>query len=108
MIFFFASSRGMRSIKTTGTSPYQQWCGLILVLALVSCCVGVASPFGTIVGTVTDPTGALPCPRLQSLSPIRNPRKSNHSDQWLPAIIPHLDSYEFAFSPGATDGLLAT
>lgn len=61
MIFFFSSNRGMRSKKTTGTSPYQQWCGRALVLALVSCCVGVAfsqQPHGIIVGTVTDPTGA--------------------------------------------------
>ena len=61
MILFFASSRGMRSKKTTGTSPYQQWCGLALVLTLVSCCVGVTfaqQPYGIIVGTVADPMGA--------------------------------------------------
>jgi hypothetical protein len=62
MIFFFASSLGMRSKKTAGTSAYQQCCARVLVLALVSCCVGVAfsqQPHGIIVGTVTDPR-ALP------------------------------------------------
>ena len=61
MIFFFASSRGMRSKKTTGTSAYQQWCGRAPVLAPVSCFGGVAfsqQPYGIIVGMVTDPTGA--------------------------------------------------
>jgi hypothetical protein len=61
MICFFASRRRMRSKKTTGTSPCEQWRGRVLVLVLVSCCVGEAlaqQPFGIIVGTVTDPTGA--------------------------------------------------
>jgi hypothetical protein len=43
------------------TSLCEQWLGRILVLALVLCCVGVGlgqQPFGIIVGTVTDPTGA--------------------------------------------------
>jgi outer membrane receptor protein involved in Fe transport len=60
MIFFLAFSRGMRSKETKGTFSYQQR-GRVLVLTLVSCCVGVAfaqQPYGIIVGTVTDPTGA--------------------------------------------------
>jgi Carboxypeptidase regulatory-like domain len=61
MIVFFSSSRGMGSKKTTGTFRGKEWRAQGLVLALISCCVSVASaqqPFGIIVGTVTDPTGA--------------------------------------------------
>ncbi|HVN79562.1 MAG TPA: TonB-dependent receptor, partial [Terriglobia bacterium] len=61
MISFLASRRGMGWKRTTGTSPCEQWRGRVPVLVLVSCWVGVAfaqQPFGTIVGTVTDPTGA--------------------------------------------------
>jgi carboxypeptidase family protein len=51
----------MRSKKRTGTSACEQWRGRVPVLVLVSCYVGLAfaqQPFGIIVGTVTDPTGA--------------------------------------------------
>jgi hypothetical protein len=61
MISYFASGQEMRSKKRTGTPPCEQWRGRVLVLVLVSCCVGEAlaqQPFGIIVGTVTDPTGA--------------------------------------------------
>jgi len=43
------------------TSPAEQWCARALVLIIVSSCVSMAvaqQPFGTIVGTVTDPMGA--------------------------------------------------
>ena len=43
------------------TPPAEHWCKRPLVLIIVACCVSVAfaqQPFGTIVGTVTDPAGA--------------------------------------------------
>src|SRR5579864_4346083 len=61
MISSFTSDQGIRARKTTQTSPCEQWQGRVLALILVACSVGVAfaqQPLSTIVGTVTDPTGA--------------------------------------------------
>ena len=61
MISSFTSDQGIRARKTTETSPCEQWQGRVLALILVACSVGVAfaqQPLSTIVGTVTDPTGA--------------------------------------------------
>ena len=61
MISSFTSGRGIRARKTTEASPCEQRQGRVLALILVACSVGVAfaqQPLGTIVGTVTDPTGA--------------------------------------------------
>lgn len=61
MISSFTSGRGIWARKTTETSPCEQCQGRLFALILVACSVGVAfaqQPFGTIVGTVTDTTGA--------------------------------------------------
>jgi hypothetical protein len=62
MISSFTSGQGIRARKTTETSPCEQWQGRVFALIFVACSVGVAfaqQPLSTIVGTVTDPTGAI-------------------------------------------------
>ena len=61
MISLFCSKRRMRPKKRAATCLCQPPDARVFVLVLVSCCVGVTlaqQPFGIIVGTVTDPTGA--------------------------------------------------
>jgi hypothetical protein len=58
----FTSGHWIRASKATETSPCEQWLRRVFALILVACSVGVAfaqQPLGTIVGTVTDPTGAI-------------------------------------------------
>jgi hypothetical protein len=61
MISVFVYGREMEPKKITGSSPYEHWCARVSVLVLVWLCASVASaqqPFGSIVGTITDPRAA--------------------------------------------------
>ena len=61
MIFFFNAIAGMRGKKRMGGSAHEAWLGRTIVLVLALYCLGDAfaqQPWGLIVGTVTDPTGA--------------------------------------------------
>jgi hypothetical protein len=67
MISSFTSGRGIRARKTTEASPCEQWQGRVFALILVAYSVGVAfaqQPFGTIVGTVTDPSATISAARV--------------------------------------------
>jgi hypothetical protein len=61
MISFFNAIAGMRGKKRMLGSAHEAWRGRTIVLLLALYCLGDAfaqQPWGLIVGTVTDPTGA--------------------------------------------------
>jgi Carboxypeptidase regulatory-like domain/TonB dependent receptor-like, beta-barrel len=61
MIASFTFGGGIWARKTRETSLCEQSRGRLFALILVACSIGVAfaqQPFGTVVGTVSDPTGA--------------------------------------------------
>jgi len=61
MISFFNAIAGMREKKRMRGSAHEAWRGRTIVLVMALYCLGDAfaqQPWGLIVGTVTDPTGA--------------------------------------------------